>query len=331
MSRPTVLHALAVLVLALAVIPSSSAAASGGRIDEWSTSSAGIADPTRDAHIYALPYDHSTTVIRTYEDDDRQADIQYLDWTLQVPAVAQDLGTAGLSADGSTLVLSEVARGDSGETRFLVLDANRLRPRENIRLGGDFAFDSISPDGSTLYLVRYLDPRDPYAYEVRAYDLEAEQLLPEPIIDRRLAPRVMAGTPLTRAYSPGGAWAYTLYDGGYGRHAEPFVHALDTVNGRALCIDLPMFAHGKTDVLWSTKLVPDEDGSSIALVDRKGATLATIDTGTWEVVEGAPERAEAPTEADESGVGALPIAAAAGTVALCSLALAGRVTRRREP
>jgi hypothetical protein len=60
-----------------------------------------------------------------------------------------------------------------------------------------------------------------------------------------------------------------------------------------------------------------------------GAVVATIETGSWDAVEGVPEPAEA--EAEESGVGALPIAAAAGTVALCSLVLAGRVTRRREP
>ena len=327
MSRPSFLRGLVPLVLALVAIPAGTALAAGGRISEWSTSTAGIADPTRDAHIYALPYDGATTVIRTYEDEDRQADIGYFDRALQVPAVANDLSTAGLSADGSTLVLHQPAGYGAKESRFLVLDAERFRPRENLLLEGDYAFDSISPDGTMIYLVHYLDRRDPNVYEVRAYDLEADRLLPEPIIDRRLAPRVMAGTPMTRAYSPDGAWAYTLYDGGYGRHAEPFVHALDTENARALCIDLPMFAHDKSQVLWTTKLAPSEDGSSIAVVNRKGTALATIETGSWDVVEGAPEPADA--EAEESSASAVPLAAAAGVVALCSLAFARRVTRRR--
>ena len=39
----------------------------------------------------------------------------------------------------------------------------------------------------------------------------------------------MRGYPLARTSSSGGAWVYTLYEGD-----EPFVHALDTVHGRAL-------------------------------------------------------------------------------------------------
>ena len=45
----------------------------------------------------------------------------------------------------------------------------------------------------------------------------------------------MRGQPLTRATSPDGRWAYTLYDGA---GKEPFIHALDTSTRSARCIDL---------------------------------------------------------------------------------------------
>jgi hypothetical protein len=329
MPRPTSVRALLPVVLTLVALPAAGANAAGGRIDGYYTSPAGIADPTREARIYAVPHEGNTIVMRAYEQEGRQADIHYFNRMVQIPAVAQDLSTSGLSEDGSTLVLTDMKSAGATQSHFLILNAGTLRVRENVLLNGDFALDSISPDGTTIYLVHYLDRRDPNAYEVRAYDLESDRLLPEPIIDRRLAPRVMAGTPLTRAPSPDGAWAYTLYDGGGGRHAEPFVHALDTENARALCIDLPMLAHRRNG-LWTAQLVPAADGSTLAVVDG-GETLATIETGSWEVTEGAPEPAEAAAGADESGVEALPIAAAAGAVALCSLALVGRATRRREP
>ncbi len=46
--------------------------------------------------------------------------------------------------------------------------------------------------------------------------------------------RRWAALPLSRTMSPDGRWAYTLYSGD-----ENFVHALDTADGQARCIDLP--------------------------------------------------------------------------------------------
>ena len=52
----------------------------------------------------------------------------------------------------------------------------------------------------------------------------------------------MRGSPITRATSSDGRWAYTLYDGAGG---TPFLHALDTSKRQARCIDLPMLAGGQ--------------------------------------------------------------------------------------
>ena len=73
----------------------------------------------------------------------------------------------------------------------------------------------------------------------------------------------MRGYPLTRVASPDGRWAYTLYDGG-GKH--PFVHALDTLEGRAVCIDLPAFAYQGAN---NGRLSISSDGGLLTLVHRR--------------------------------------------------------------
>jgi hypothetical protein len=182
----------------------------------------------------------------------------YLRGSYFVPAVAYDFSAGGLSADGRTLVLTRLSHSYPPETtRFAILDTQRSfewrgpgrPPRfrnffDYIDLRGDFSFDAISPDGSTLYLIqRYLPPSSGGSYithyKVRAYDLERGRLLPRPIVDPEEPDERMAGLPVTRASSPDGRWAYTLYDGDGG---EPFIHALDTVRRTAVCIDLPQLA-----------------------------------------------------------------------------------------
>ena len=144
--------------------------------------------------------------------------------------------------------------------RSLSFGTKLLRPRAVITLRGDFSFDALSPDGRWLYLVQYLSRRDPSRYLVRLYDLKTHRLRPEPIIDPNEVGDVMRGMPVTRSSSPDGRFAYTLYDGA-GEH--PFIHALDTVEKSARCIDL----HGLMGFqrLGELKLDVSPDGGSIAV------------------------------------------------------------------
>jgi hypothetical protein len=312
----------ALILATIAMLAPTSAAGAGGfRVDYLDTSETGIDDPSSEAHFYALPYGQSTAVMKVRAAPDplgRTLEVHHLHGYWRIASVATDGSTSGIAADGSTLVL--VGQGGSGP-KFTLVETERLTRTETIVLDGDFTLDAVSPDGGMLYLVHYLDPRDPLLYEVVAYDVERGELLPEPIIDRRLAPEVMSGLPLTRENSAGGAWAYTLYEGGH--HAEPFVHALDTENARALCIDLPMLTGMRTRDLNDLTLEPSEDGEAIAVLGGDGAALATIETGTWEVTEGAPQ----PAEAEAAGAGSLPFVAAGGVV-LVVLLLVGGATRR---
>src|SRR5918998_1554826 len=85
-----------------------------------------------------------------------------------IPAVAYDGSPGGLSADGRTLVLiNPRVRFPRANTTFAVIDARTLRVRRTITLRGDFSFDAISPNGRTMFLIEYLNPRNFTEYAVR--------------------------------------------------------------------------------------------------------------------------------------------------------------------
>ncbi len=117
----------------------------------------------------------------------------------------------------------------------------------------------------------------PTNYQVQAYDVAAGHLLPGVIADKRQAGWVMSGYPVAWAETGDGGWVYTLYrqDDNY-----PFVHALDTVHRRAVCIGLPV---DWTTAGWIST-------ARLALVEGKleirttaGSTRLLLDTATFAV------------------------------------------------
>lgn len=288
-------------------------------------SQTGVVSPDGSSRYQAVTSGRGTTVLRISAEG-VVVRSRFFDRDLAVPAVAYDGTSSGLSADGETLVVIEPRRGfPRPDTAFVVLDANRLRPTSEITLRGDFSFDAISPDGQTMYLIEYMNPRDVTEYQVRAYDLERERLVPEPIIDPDEAPVTMGGQPATRATSPDGRWAYTLYDS-LDRDRPPFIHALDTETGTAACIDLEggLVQPGR---VFRMNLEPSADGSTLAVVDR-GTPVAVVDTETFEVTEPA-------VEADDSAAGTgsgggLRSALAAVALGASGVVFAAVVRRRRR-
>jgi hypothetical protein len=120
----------------------------------------------------------------------------------------------------------------------------------------------------------------------------------------------MNGIPLTRAMSPDGRWAYTLYDG----TEHPFVHALDTTGRSARCIDLD-WLHGRRD-LWQLRFSMSDGGRELSVRSGK-KTVAVVDTKTFAAATG--------VDADDGrspwvfvvGIGLL-LAAAAGLYVVAS-------------
>lgn len=270
------------LCLALAVVaallPASARADGLPVIDEnlawWGAST----PPVNDVRYMTFPAGRQTVLAKMDATTGQVVRSRLFPTRWSVPLVAYDASTSGLSEDGSTLVLIEPRRSfPRRNTTFAVIGARGLRTRDVFTLHGDFSFDALSPDGRSLYLVEYVAAQDPFRYLVRLYDLETNRLQREPIIDPREVGDVMSGMPLTRSYSPDGRFAYTLYDGA-GKH--PFIHALDTVQKRARCIDL----HGLMgfERLGEVKLDVSPDGGTIA-VALAGEPVALVDAETNEV------------------------------------------------
>jgi hypothetical protein len=186
-----------------------------------------------------------------------------------VPVVAFDGTADGLSFDGGTLVLAERAAGTGlrARSRLAIVDTRGFRHR-TLELRGDFAFDALSPNGRLLYLIERLSASDVRRYRVRTYDLLRGRLLQRVVADKRTQQTTMSGLPVTRATGRDGRWAYTFYAGG----PHPFVHALDTARGQAVCLDV----HGlRARDVWSVRLTVGRDGSRLFLRAR-GRTLAVL-------------------------------------------------------
>jgi hypothetical protein len=249
-----------------------------------------------------------------------------------VPAVAQDGSASGLSADERTLVLASRpgAVYPPRRTTYLILDAATLRVRERVTLAGNFGFDAISPDGGTLYLIRYRGG-NPTDYAVRAYDVHARRLLAKPIIDPREPDEQMRGFPLTRTVSHDGVWAYTLYGGSDG---TPFIHALDTRDRTARCIDVPQL--GTSGDIGAQRLRLSPDGGRLTVADGSTA-VAFVDTVSFRVSSPplpALPAAPAPTPAAAHGGGGPPwrlIGGLALALLLAGIAVAAATRRGRGP
>lgn len=191
------------------------------------------------------------------------------------PRVTFGGAVEGLSADGQSLVLARRTHGAlASPTRFVVLDPKTLQVRKTVSIPGRFAFDALSPDGSRLYLIEYVSVVGELRYRVRGYDLAAGRLEQGVIADKRSGWTAMQGEPLTRATSADGTWAYTLY----GNDTKPFVHALNTAQGYAVCVDLPIAPAAAA----GTRL--RLDGARLAVVARSGRASAVIDTRSLQVV-----------------------------------------------
>jgi hypothetical protein len=267
-----------VIVCALALLAAAPAASgdggpSPGAVTGWD----GVLNALGSARYVAFTAGRSTLVAEIEVEGGRVMRYRSLRGQYGIPLVAYDGTTAGTSADGTTLVLSwfPAPPGSGAVSRFVAIDTSRFGVRRTVTLRGTYSFDAISPTGRLLYLIQYLPSTSWTTYRVRAYDLAKGRLLPGAIVDRREPDEKMQGSPVTRATSRDGAWAYTLYARPSGK---PFVHALDTRHRAAVCIDLPWTADQQalSDVRMAVA------HRRLVLRDAAGR-LAAVDTKSWKV------------------------------------------------
>jgi hypothetical protein len=257
-------------LLPFLLIPAAAAQADGPPVTSLDAGAQGVVEQTGGDRFTAHPLATKTVLTRSQTRGGRVLRASILDGRWGVPVVANDGTSAGLSADGTTLVLTRIARAyPRRRTTFSVVDTGPLAVRDTIELDGEWSFDALSPDGRWLYLIEQLSPRDRTRYAVRVYDLAGGRMLPDPVVDPSEPDEPMRGLPITRATGPGGRWEYTLYAGG----EHPFIHALDTVARTSLCLDLPHRV-GHHRRLWALRLAVR--GGRVAVVhgDRTVASAA---------------------------------------------------------
>jgi hypothetical protein len=267
---------LLVLGLALACAVWTTTLASGaGPSPGLSEGSKGLANGN--LRYVALPSGKTTEV----QVVDREGDVRRhmrINGSWGIPLVAYDGTAEGLFPNGRTLLLAQSLYDGQTlrtTTKFTLVDTRRMKVSRRIQLKGAFTFDALSRDGRYVYLIEYMSPEDPNSYRVRAYDLKGAGLLSKIVSDKRSWATDMRGLPIARVWKEG--WAYTLY----GANAKPFIHALDTQNVAAVCINLPWKT--SPDRIFDYRLRVDGDGH-LVVRGPNGRALAVIDRQSFKII-----------------------------------------------
>jgi hypothetical protein len=296
-------------------LASGSAAAADGQPAYAAQGGLGVLAPDGKTRYVAVSTGTGTAIERVRVHGGAVVGWATLDGSWGIPRVTfSPQGGEGLTRDGKRLIVA--ATGVWSPSEFTVVSTPDFRVLDRFSLNGNFAYDTLSPDASTLYLVQHVDVNNVNRYIVRAYDLQNQRLLPGRIADKTQRGWVMEGSPLTRTTSGGGRWVYTLYSrpGGY-----PFVHALDTVRGVAHCIGLPWT--GDQAALVNARLRVSNGGKTLAVHWKSGRPWLEVNTGNWRIAHVQP--GSFPWAWVLAGVGG-------GIVLLLALGVFGLARRRTE-
>lgn len=204
---------------------------------------------------------------------------------------------SAFSPDGRTLVLfkqpsdpehdAELKQWEATgkpRTRIALVDTSFKTPPHFIDLDGNFWFDAMG--NRALYLLEILDkgfppnysPTQTPRYNVRRYDVAADRLDPQPVVDKS-DPEIMTGNRGASAALSGGTWLFSVYT----RVTEgPFVHILNMDDAYAVCLDLPFPAGNyEESMAWGMALSPDE--RTLYAVNVQLGQVAAIDTQSFEM------------------------------------------------
>lgn len=220
---------------------------------------------------------------------DVRGDALVLDGHWRLPTLGDDPMPVGYSANHTTVVLvpdrAATSAAPAKTSSFAVLHEGAALGWELgrvIELPGSYEYDALSPDGSILYVVEHLDATAGGRYQVRSIDVNSGAVDPTVISDKRFANEPMAGAPITQLRRTDGM-VLTLYRG----PDHPFVHALNSKEKWALCIDLP--AEGAADAAagrdWG--LAQSADGSHVFAVNATLGTVSEIDPAGPELLRSA--------------------------------------------
>ncbi len=238
--------------------------------------------------LYTTPWDAEQTIVRALNpltgQTIRETSVSGR-YTLPEMGIAGTFG--GLSPNAKWLALERkpgyaIDATDTSHARshLVVLDTAFAQPPKRVELDGNFAFDALSSNGASLYLLETV-PRDGTStpapglgYKVRLYDLATGILQPGVVVDKTAIAQTMSGTRQSSVVSADGQWVYSLY---LNQAKGPFIHMLNLDGRFAICVFLP--TTGKEDfekqLLWS--LAQTADGRSLYAVNGALGIVAEVD------------------------------------------------------
>jgi len=217
------------------------------------------------------------------DQEDRGPQVR-IDGHWRLPTVGLDPIPAGRSIDGSTIVLVAGAYDPSARaSRFAVVEHHLtgavttagdapLRLLRIITLDGAFEYDTLSPDGRILYVVQHLDARAGGHYQVRAVDVSTGVMRDAIIVDKTRPGETMAGSPVAQVRRPDGL-VLTIYRG----PEHPFIHALNSSEAWAVCIDLPAGGVENAAASLDWGLASSVDGSSVFAANASLGLAVDVD------------------------------------------------------
>jgi hypothetical protein len=184
------------------------------------------------------------------------------------------LAVAGVSPSGRWVAL---AHRSTKRTEIVVADTQRRRPVHKLDLRGDFEVETVSADGTRLFLIEHLHSPGAARYVVRLYDLRREELQTKPLrAESKSRLRFMTGYAWSGVGSPDGRWLLTLYLDT--RRTAAFVHALDLGKSKPACIDLPS-GRGELKTLERYTLTLSPDGRRLYAANPLLGVVTEIQLG----------------------------------------------------
>lgn len=190
---------------------------------------------------------------------------------LHAASVAGRYGLGAVSPDGRFAALV----APSARRTTLLLVERRGRPLHRVTLPGRVEVEAVSRNGRRLFLIEHVDD---HRYRVRTLDLRS---LDARAVRKRgqLAP--MSGYAWTAVASADGRWLLTLYVDTMRRSA--FVHALDLVRARPLCIAVP--SRGTQPALQRYALKLSPDGRTLFAANPALGAVTEVDLDRLRVTE----------------------------------------------
>ncbi len=239
----------------------------------------GVPDERWATMVSATPAGGKTLIkeLEVYADSPGRS--QSIDGAWRLPTIGADPLPVGVSADGQMIVLVDASPGANDDmSRFAILSRTFDKKPRVVELHGSFEFDALSPDGSTLYVVEHLAGPPDGHYQVRAVDTANGTLREAVVVDKQNLNEAMAGWPIAQVRRPNG-FVFTLYRG----TEHPFIHALSSSDGWALCIDLPAIGSDDVDAALDWGLTPTTDGRSILAVNATLGLAVDVDANELSV------------------------------------------------